>query len=379
MKEPKFCPNPECVHHTYHKHDQKIKWYSKDGFYRSQTFGAIQRYKCRTCKIRFSTQTFSINYYAKKIVDPKKILQNLISTSNLSATARNLDVSVHTIINRQARLAKQAIALHSKLITYINRSEPFVCDGFQSVCVNFYYPNNINIAIGQESQFFYSFTYATIKRTGKLTPEQEELRSNYEDRWKPPIGSLTRSFSELLDSIVFIKKNSQNPHIFLFTDQKPEYRTAVTENSFLQSLKKSHYFTHMQIPGKAPRTLDNPLFPVNYLDMLFRKDLSEHVVKTICFGRNVNNQMARMAVYRFYHNFLKKFRTRSKILLTHSEKVGIPTKIRESAVKQFFSERVFLTQYTLLDSDVKILKRGYDTPLMEKSTKHNQFEEKWCA
>lgn len=380
MQEPKFCPNPECVHHTYHLNAKKVRWYSKDGFYRTKLNGPVQRYKCRACKTRFSTQTYSIHYYAKKIVDPKKILQGLISTSSLSDLARELKVSVHTITNRQDRLARQAIGLHSQLLPHITRTEPFVCDGFQSACVNFYFPNNINIAIGQESQFFYSFTYATIKRGGKLTPEQEQLRDEYEARWSPPSGSLTRSFSDLLNSIAFLqKKRAPQNLFFLFTDEKKEYLSAISQTPIIQNMQENHLFSHIQIPGKAPRTLDNPLFPVNYMDMLFRKDLSEHVFKTICFCRNVNNQMARMAIYRFYHNYMKKFRVRNRHFTTHSDRTGIPSKLRDIAIKQFFSTRVFLSQYSLMDPDKKIIKRGYETPLMEDTSQPKQFEEKWCA
>jgi transposase-like protein len=377
MQKPIFCPNPECVHHAYHLEGKQSNWYSKDGFYQTKAHGRIQRFKCRACKTRFSTQTFSIHYYAKKIVDPKKILRGLVSTSSLSDLSRDLNVSVHTIINRQNRMAKQAVGLHSRMMSHITINEPYVCDGFQSVCVNFYYPNNINIAVGQESQFFYSFTHVTIKRGGKLTPEQIQLRDEYEARWSPAAGSLGQSFSELLDSIaLFHEKIAPKKHFFLITDQKSDYLTAVSQNPTIQNLQKNYLFSHTRIPGRAPRTLENPMFPVNYLDMLFRKDLSEHGIKTICFCRNVNNQMARLAIYRFYHNYLKKFRVRDKVFSTHSDKTGIPQKIRDHAIRQFYSERVFLTHDPPMETDMKIIKREYETPLMKKNL---QFDEKWCA
>ncbi len=377
MKKPTFCPNPECVHHNAYQTNPKKRWYSKDGFYHTKAFGTIQRYKCRTCKIRFSDQTFSINYYVKKPVDHRTILQGLVTTSNLSDAARQLQVSVNTIINRHSRLAKQAVALHSQLLSHITLNEPFVCDGFQSVCVNFYYPNNINIAIGKNSQFFYSFTYATVKRGGKLTAEQKLLRSEYENRWSPQPLEVKHSFSDLLDTISFVKKQQSKTHIFLFTDKKTDYPVAISEHTFFQALTKENLFTHIKISGKAPRTLNNPLFPVNYMDMLFRKDLSEHVTKTICFSRNVNNQMVRMAIYRFYHNYIKKFRARNKFYTTHSDKTGIPPHLRKTAVRRFFTERVFLTHYKNMESDMKILRREYTTPL--KKSEPVQFLEKWCA
>jgi hypothetical protein len=56
--------------------------------------------------------------------------------------------------------------------------------------------------------------------------------------------------------------------------------------------------------------MQNPLFPVNYLDRELRKDLHEHVRESVCFGRNVNRQMERLSLYLLYHNYLKAHRTR---------------------------------------------------------------------
>lgn len=376
MFEPQFCPNPECVHHTYHLNPKNIRWYAKDGFYSTEAFGKIQRYKCKACKHRFSAQTFNIDYYAKKKISYRNIFSGLISTSNLSDIARRLQVSVPTVVNREHRLAKQAVAIHSQVSPQIKKREAFVCDGFQSMVVNFYFPNNINIAVGDKSQYYYGYTYSPISRGGKLTEEQQVKKKIYENKWKPPPTAVSDGFSELLDSVITLLHLNSDDYVELITDLKPDYTKAINNNNLLQPFIKKNTFSHTRISSKEPRTLVNPLFPVNYMDRQFRKDLSEHVSRTICFGRNVNNQMERMAIYRFYHNFIKKFRVRPHEYVTHSDKVGIDPQIQARYRRIFFKERIFMSHIEPTIADRKILERSFETPLQSVSA---QFIEKWCA
>ena len=198
MFKPEFCPNPECQYHVLNTKICQHRWYSMDGFYISRAYGKVQRFKCKYCKHRFSEQTFSLNYYVKKPVNYKTILEGVISTSSISDLSRKIKVSPHTIINREKRLAAQAVAIHSRLIPFISINEPIVCDGFQSVVTNFYFPNNINIAVGQRSQFFYCLTYAQIKRAGRLNFEQQKKKIRYEKLHYINPNEIENSFSELI-------------------------------------------------------------------------------------------------------------------------------------------------------------------------------------
>lgn len=376
MFRPQFCPNPECPLHAYQINQKRGKWYSKDGFYTSSLFGKIQRYKCKYCKIRFSEQTFSINYHVKKKVNYRVIFNGIAATSSISDLSRKEKVSPHTIINRERRLAAQAIYIHSILLSTITIQEPIVCDGFQSVVRNFYFPNNINIAIGKRTQFFYSLSYAQIKRSGNLSDQQAKKKEHYEAADFIDPKAVEKSFSELISSILDIMKESDKSELSLFTDRKQDYVSAIRNNLKLRTLIQAEKFQHTRISSKEPRTIKNPLFSVNYMDRQFRKDLSEHVVKSICFGRNVNNQLERMIIYRFYHNFIKSYRVRGNNKYTHSDIAGIPSKVSSNYIKRFFRERFFPSRIKILSIDQKILKRIYHTPLLDNANLKNREESK---
>jgi len=269
-------------------------------------------------------------------------------------------------------MASQAIIAHSFLLRYISTDEPIVCDGFQSVVQNFYFPNNINIAIGKNTQYFYSLTYAQIKRAGLLTDKQKSKKQMYEEMYHIDYKAIENSFSELISIIINILKINNKHLLMLYTDKKPEYSAALKANKQLHEFINSGNFHHIKISSKEPRTINNPLFAVNYMDRQFRKDLSEHVYRSICFGRNVNNQLERMVIYRFYHNYIKSFRVRKNKTLTHSDMAGIPSNIRSYYVKRFFNERLFQTQICMLPTDQKILNRSYPSPLIESPYAHRE-------
>ena len=364
MYYPPFCPNPNCTNHHEVPRKNKYSWFAKDGFYSSCLLGKTQRYKCKQCKIRFSKQTFSLDYYAKKKIRYQNLLKELVSTSNLSDMSRRFGVSHNTISNKIRRLSRQALGVNSHLRQHISLHEPFVADGFEGVAVNFYYPNNVNIMMGKNSLFFYVFNYTTIKRTGKLTEKQRADRDYYESIWKADTKGVKHSFNRLVEDLAQLDFIDHDIFpMVLFTDKKLEYKRALRGNRFFRTLSEGELFYHFTISSKEPRTLENPLFPVNYMDRQFRKDIAEHVTKSICFAKNVNNQMERMHIYQFYHNYIKKNRVREKRYLTHSTLAGIPNSLRKSYLNLFFTERVFVSHLNLDRAEVACWNRGYVTPL----------------
>ncbi|MCF7951767.1 MAG: hypothetical protein K9L57_09040, partial [Spirochaetaceae bacterium] len=88
---PPFCPQPDCPMHYEGRHP--AKWYRKDGHHETACFGSVQRYLCTRCRHSFSTQSFSLDYYAKRLVDYEQIFRQLRSTAGIRDLARNLEIS----------------------------------------------------------------------------------------------------------------------------------------------------------------------------------------------------------------------------------------------------------------------------------------------
>jgi transposase-like protein len=345
MKSPPFCPNVNCRnHHNPPKH----RWFWKAGHYSSHFSGRVQRFLCLSCLHRFSSQTFSIDYYAKRKTDYHAIDRQLRSTGSIRDISRDLSVSPATVINRISRLARNALALHAHLKADAPYRENLVADGFESYCVSQYFPNNITLLAGKESQYLYFANYCTLRRKGRMTDGQKRVRSRLERRWKADPQAVRKAFDEV---VTHIRCDQTFP--VLFTDEKWEYR---------QSLRRVP-ITHIRISSQLPRTVSNDLFSVNYLDREIRKDCANHVRETVCFSRDVNNCMERLWVYFAYHNYRKRYRIGRGERRTHAQVAGIDGVAIRKALKSYYTRRSFLSRTDLTGSMRLLWLRKLETPL----------------
>ena len=139
------CPNPSCVNFDA---PRGTKWYHRDGYHHTIAFGAVQRFQCTACHKTFSTQTFHINYYAKKVIDYEPIIEHLVTASGNLDLYRKLRVSAASVENRIERLSRVVLAIHSDLLRILPLREDFAADGLESFSYSQYYPNHVNIVAG---------------------------------------------------------------------------------------------------------------------------------------------------------------------------------------------------------------------------------------
>jgi len=349
MKSPSFCPNPRCRNH----HDPPTaRWFWKAGHYTTAVSGTIQRFICLHCSHRFSTQSFSIDYYAKRKIDYRHIDKQLRSTGSIRDISRDLSVSTATVINRISWLAHNALSVHAILSSSAPQQEDLVADGFESFCVSQYFPNNITLLVGKQSQYLYMATYCTIRRKGRMTEEQKRKRKQLERSWRADSQAVSAAFSEVIGHI-----RSTGAVKTLFSDEKLEY---------VRSLKNrvgGALIRHIRISSKEPRTCMNDLFSVNYLDREIRKDCANHVRETVSFSRDVNNCMERFWIYFVYHNYRKRYRIRSGEERTHAEVAGIDGGTIKRELRGYYTRRSFLSKSGLTGSMRLLWLRKLETPL----------------
>ena len=363
---PAFCPNHECSLH--HRVGDRRKAFVRNGSHRTGAFGRVQRYRCRECGRSFSAQTMSIDYYAKRRVCYRRLRRALGECGSVRAVGRTLHVSPATACNRIMRAARAALWQHAELDAYLRLKEDLAADGFESYWVSKYFPNNINLLAGSCSRYLYAFDAATIRRKGAMSEAQLRRREELEQRWRADPGAVEESFSRLVESMIRLHAESSRVHLTLFTDEKYDYARALSASGVIAHWREQERFSHITISSTVPRTRDNPLFPVNYLDREFRKDLHEHTRKSVCFARNANLQMERMAIYAAEHNTAKRYLINQPVAdhATHATTAGIPARVVASVRYGLYRRRAFYTKVSLSPWAERIWKREYDTPLKER-------------
>jgi hypothetical protein len=304
MNELPHCPNPECL--FFHNPPQNQSWWMPHGSYFTSVYGRIPRVRCRGCGRTFSHKTFDIDYYVKKRVDYQSIFHHLVTASGLWDITRILGVSIDVIQNRIERLARAAIGILSQVLPSLSNGEDFCIDGFESFSRSQYYPNNINILVGTESEYLYGIGLAVLRRKGRMTEHQTARREALEQIAIADPRATFKSVRSLMSLLPALISRSTKKNHQLFTDRHRAYPSA-----FRATRGLTEQMQHVRISSKAARTKTNPLFPVNYCDRQFRKDLSDHVRETVQFARCPSAMMSRLAVYQLFHNCIVPHRIRS--------------------------------------------------------------------
>lgn len=367
MIEPFCCPNPDCHFHWPDDEFSFPRFWSLQGTYHTAVSGTVQRFKCSYCGCGFSERTLSIDYYAKKSLDYMEINRAISASESVASIARKQKCHPDSISNRLDRIGRNVIAAHARLIEELLLSENIVADGFESFDRSQFHPNNINLAVGEESQFLYGFTHCTLRRKGRMTDEQKAKREEIEADYKPPRRAVIRSFKKLINNIMPLWREHFLPKLRLITDEHKSYITALKEIERIQEALERGVFTHERHSSKLPRTVRNPLFPVNYWDRELRKDIAAFHRESTCYTRNVSNGLMRLVVYQFRHNYFKPHRVKNTYFdrITHAIVAGFDVSKIEREKKKLFTQRAFLSHQMLNDEERMIWLKEHKTPRKE--------------
>ena len=365
---PPLCPNPKCQHHHYSEEGEESVFYNLKGTYHTKVLGRVQRFQCKSCGIYFGERTTDIDYYAKKTLPNNEIRHDQNSSASLSAIARKYGCRTECIQNRIDRLARNNIAMHARLRKELVLREDLVADGFESFDCSQYFPNNINIVVGKESQFQYEFTHSTIRRKGRMTKEQRAKRDLLEKSFKAKPSAIRDAFEQALRSAIEVWDEKEMPHLVLETDQHKAYPLAIQRIDRLVEAMREGRFTHITHSSKIIRNTSNPLFPVNYFDREIRKDLANHHRETKCFTRNVSNGLMRYTVYVHYHNYLKGYRIklRKHQWIKHAMVAGIDPISIQRELKRCYRHRAFISKQDLTPEERRIWLKEHPNPLSTK-------------
>ena len=343
------------------------RWFTRAGHHDTKAFGAVPRFKCSSCGTTFSTQTFALDYYAKKVVEYRDLLDRHAGSMSLRGIGRAIGVGRGTVQNRIERLARQALALHAQLRPLARGNEDVCADGFVSFDVSQFFPNEITISLTADSRFVLDLSHATRKRSGSMTASQKVRAGELYSRVRFERGAVERTFRDVLGSLADERPPTPHRPLVLITDEKKEYPRGLHRSTLWKDQDEEHRVAHIQVSSKLPRTFHNPLFASNYLDREIRKDQANHHRESTCFSRNVANGMSRLALYLVHHNYRKKYLIKARVddRRVHGEVAGIDCELIEASLEAMFRERVFLSRMSLPGTLERIWRKDFTTPLAD--------------
>jgi hypothetical protein len=199
-----------------------------------------------------------------------------------------------TVLNQARRLGRHCLLFQHHHAPPGPPEEPIVLDGLRSFELSRYWPFDLHHAVGAHSHFVHGFNLAPLRRSGSMTSRQRRRRALLEKRHGRPDPQATRERAEAL-----LRRITGGPcRLELRTDEHPAYRQAVRRMHGWQ-------VRHQRTSSKAPRTPQNPLWPVNLVELLARHGGANHKRKTIAFSKRAQSVLLRAAVFQVWRNFVK--------------------------------------------------------------------------
>lgn len=296
--QPPFCPSPSCPFH--HRTDG---WrFKKMGFFRRRRSPRIvQRYLCLHCRRSFSTQTFSTTYWLRRPDLLETVFQRVLSCSSYRQIAVELGVSPSTTARLTERLGRHCLLFQEQFRSRVELREPLVFDGFESFEYSQYYPFHFNLAVGMKSSFFYAFTDSELRRKGSMTEYQKLRREELERRYgRPDPRAIENGIVDLLRLIPFAPGRA-----CVHSDDHRAYPRALRRLPGIE-------FVHQITSSKERRDSRNPLFAVNWLDLLIRHGSSNHKRETIAFSKRRQNAAAKLSILQVWRNFIRWLTVKGK-------------------------------------------------------------------
>lgn len=350
---PPFCPNPDCVFHR----DSKGWRFRKKGFFvRRATPRRIQRYRCLHCHRNFSSQTFHVTYWLKRPDLLAPLLLRSLACSGYRQIAREFSVSPSAIQHQIERLGRHCLLFHELHRPKGPPTEPLVIDGFESFEYSQYHPMHFHTAVGAHSQFFHAFTDSELRRKGRMTAHQKKRRAELEAQLgRPDPRSIEREMAALI-ALVVPEKSAAEIH----SDEHPAYPRALRH---LEDRPLRHRVTS----SKRPRTPQNPLFPVNLLDLLIRHSSANHKRETIAFSKRRQGAAYRLAILMVWRNYLKSVSERRQDP-TPAQRLGILE--RKLQVDDVLAQRLFPTRIRLPDRLAQYYWRRVPTRRIANAPEH---------
>ena len=327
------------------------------GFYRRRRVPTrIPRFLCLHCSRSFSSQTFHPTYWLRRPDLLPLLFHRVLGCSAYRQIARELGVAPSTVARQVERLGRQCLLFQELHRPPGPIQETLVVDGFETFEFSQYHPTHFHVAVGAESHFFYAFTDSELRRKGRMTEAQRRKRTEQEARYgRPDPKSIEKEMAELLR---LVAREPQT--LCVHSDEHRAYPRA---------LRRLHGFEieHRVTSSRKPRTPQNPLFPVNLLDLLIRHGGANHKRETIAFSKRRQSAAERLAILQVWRNFVKSFSERRRDA-SPAQRLGLAS--RRLSVREILDRRLFATRVGLPDRIERYYRRAIETRRIPNGRAH---------
>jgi len=257
---PPCCPNSACRMH----HSPEPYFYHRNGIYQPLCrTRPVPRFRCKHCQRRFSEQTFRMDYRDHRPDLNTILFLLLVSGVGLRQCARYTGLSVWAVQKKWRKLARHVQAFNDRFRGPLPSDATLQMDeleGYEGRRNT--RPVTLAMLIDRETRFVISARCAPIRPGGYKPPGRLRAIAADEARFgKRPSRSRAAVRRAFREAAPMCKDLSV---VVLETDEKSTYRRLAKE------VFGDRRLVHLTTSSQLPRTVWNPLFPINHMEANLR-------------------------------------------------------------------------------------------------------------
>ena len=272
-------------------HCSSIKTSCSGKYKRKRSRQLIQRYKCSNCKHTFSDQTLSKTYKQKRPDLNKNILEMVSGGVGVRKTAMLLRTTKNTVQKRIKFLAEVCDAFNKKHMSEWDIKPPFQFDEMET----FEHSRHANLGVPVLVEKKSHFIVGAIGQYATSKSHYPDLQSKHNVAHSKEISGKDRITKELIKLCRVMKPQGR---IIIDTDGHRSYP------AYMKEAFKNDFVHNVYVAGDDRNKTE--LFPVNNICGCLRDDEAMLRRRTWHVCKDKNMLTARLKIYTFFSNFLKK-------------------------------------------------------------------------
>ncbi len=290
---PPFCPNLVC---TQHGQPEPRFWVGHGTYHAACRAEPVPRFRCRNCRRTFSFQTFRQDYRDRRPEANERLFELLTSGVGYRQSARVLRISPTAAQAKARKLSRHAGLLHDHLCREIAGDRIFLLDEEETYEHASIRTLTMPVLIEKDTWFVVATDVGPTRRLAAAGTS----RRSWQDAEERKLGPRPDRSRECVTNVLrHLDRRLGSGRLVLRTDQKASYATIAKEVF-------GDRVVHETTSGKLPRTVQNPLFPINTTLAMTRDNCGRLRRKSWLVTKKGEQLLNHMHLFRLYRNYVRK-------------------------------------------------------------------------
>jgi len=290
---PPRCPNRRCRMHS----NPLPRFYIRRGSYRPRCRPEpVPRFKCRSCRRGFSRQTFRSDYRDHRPECNVQLFQLLISGCGLRQCGRIVQLSVRSVQSKFRKVARAMRQLNRNLLRSLPGAghRTFLLDEIETFEHSSILRLTVPVLIERKSLAVLAVDVGSIRRVPRRGSRRQRWLSRHElnhGRRRDRSRACVRRVLGRLRRLWGQRRG------LLQTDEKALY------GALLRHTLPEGHMAHETTSSQLPRTVFNPLFPINLTDTMLRDNNGRLRPRTWLVSKKARHLRDQLELYVAYRNW----------------------------------------------------------------------------